>query len=509
MGGLGTTLGYIAGGFEQSRQADLQRQFEDIQNRRAQQFNLLGKLAMDEAVHPDVRQWAIQSAIEGAQAPLSKKWEPKWNDMPVPKGTPQQSFTPPPSPPMQLPGGISLPPPPPQTATLAAQPGHIFMSPQEHTQMMAQRTGQMAGAEAGGTLQSQIGARQAALAGMPPLPPEETAAFTLGVPIAPFMRSVGTGGGFAGELRSQGYQVPSNIKDDQWVDVRQLGGGQTTFTPGAGPGQKAGDNGKLIGPLAYEQQKQSIDLPFYQKKIGMQLAKSLDLQQNAFNLAIQSGALKDADKIYSQNWSDLKQRQGALSLMEQNYQQALLGNQQAMVSLLFNHMGMTSGAVKGTRMNRASVEEAMHSTPWLSGVVAKWFHQDENGDYIFDGLKGGVNLTKPQMEQMMELARDRVAVQRQVLNTMSQAPGFDTSTALPPGVAATGGFTATKQKVKAPPVPPSGGGAPPTPPAQATGSGAAPVVDPYEGRTATGPNGHKIKRTKGQWVDAATGAPIQ
>jgi len=35
------------------------------------------------------------------------------------------------------------------------------------------------------------------------------------------------------------------------------------------------------------------------------------------------------------------------------------------------------------------------------------------------------------------------------------------------------------------------------------------AADPYEGRTATGPNGHKIKYTGGQWIDAATGAAIE
>lgn len=499
MGGFASTLGHVAGGFEQARQADLQRQFEDIQNRRGFQMSLLGKLASDETVHPELRNWAVQTAIEGAQTPLNKNWEPKWKEMPMPSATPAQSFTPPPSPPMQLPGGISLPPAPPQTATLAPQQPNVFMSPTEHTQMLAER----GGAEAGGQLTGQINARRTqyqSLPGFSNLPPETQAVLIGGGSLLPLTRTTGSGGGFAGQLRSQGFDVPANIKDDQWVDMRQMAGGQTTFVPAAGPGQKAGENGQLMGPLAYEQAKQNIDLPFYQKKIGMQLTKSLALQQNAFTLAIQSGALKDADKIYSQNWNDLKQRQGALSLMEQNYQQALQGNQQAMVSLLFNHMGMTSGAVKGTRMNRANIEEAVHSTPWLSGVVAKWFHQDANGDYIFDGLKGGINLTKPQMEQMMELARDRVAVQRQVLDTMSQAPGFDATSALPPGVAAAGGFTATPHKVTPPPAPPNTA-QPPAPPSSGPKQ--------YK-MTATGPNNHKIGSNDGvAWFDVKTGAPVK
>ena len=65
--GASSILGHVATGFEQARQADLQRQFEDIQNRRAQQLSLLGKLASYETVHPDLRNWAVQTAMEGAQ----------------------------------------------------------------------------------------------------------------------------------------------------------------------------------------------------------------------------------------------------------------------------------------------------------------------------------------------------------------------------------------------------------------------------------------------------------
>lgn len=92
--------------------------------------------------------------------------------------------------------------------------------------------------------------------------------------------------------------------------------------------------------------------------------------------------------------------------MHKNLKDALgpKGSQQAMLALLFNHIGMTQGAQKGARINQKSVDEAKASTPWVDAKIAQWFHQDKNGDYIFDGLKGGVTLTKPQMEQMVELA---------------------------------------------------------------------------------------------------------
>lgn len=93
-------------------------------------------------------------------------------------------------------------------------------------------------------------------------------------------------------------------------------------------------------------------------------------------------------------------------------------NQQAMLGLLFNHIGMTQGAQKGARINQKSVDEAKASTPWLDAKIAEWFHQDQNGDYIFDGLKGGINLTKPQMEQMVELADEGVKTFKDNLDTI-------------------------------------------------------------------------------------------
>lgn len=84
------------------------------------------------------------------------------------------------------------------------------------------------------------------------------------------------------------------------------------------------------------------------------------------------------------------------------------GNQQAELGLLFNHIGMTQGAQKGARINQKSVDEAKASAPWIDSFVAKSFHQDQNGEYVFDGVKGGVNLTPEQMKQMVELADEGV-----------------------------------------------------------------------------------------------------
>ncbi len=166
MGGFTNVLGHAAAGFEEARQIDQQRQFEDAQARRKQHLDILGRLAADDSLHPDLRNWAMQEALTGAQAPYDKKWEPGYKNMPAPPAgggkqitQPTQSFTPPapmPTPPTGL--GTTGPPIPQMPATAEftppAQPeyeGYIKSHAaqlQEATQATAALTGAKAGAEA-------------------------------------------------------------------------------------------------------------------------------------------------------------------------------------------------------------------------------------------------------------------------------------------------------------------------------------------------------------------------
>ena len=116
--------------------------------------------------------------------------------------------------------------------------------------------------------------------------------------------------------------------------------------------------------------------------------------------------------------------------MHKNYADALAtGSQQAMLSLVANHIGMTLSAQKGARINQAVWNEAIASAPWVETIAAKWFHRDETGDYIFDGYKGGVTLTKDQMDQMVKLADEKVGTLKdhidrlQAERTQSQGQG--------------------------------------------------------------------------------------
>lgn len=103
--------------------------------------------------------------------------------------------------------------------------------------------------------------------------------------------------------------------------------------------------------------------------------------------------------------------QGAIDrqdTMHKNLADVLKGDQQAMISMVANHIGMTLGAQKGARINQAVWNEAVRSAPWIEVVKSQWFHEDANGDLVFDGYKTGVTLTAEQARQMVRLADEKV-----------------------------------------------------------------------------------------------------
>ena len=84
-----------------------------------------------------------------------------------------------------------------------------------------------------------------------------------------------------------------------------------------------------------------------------------------------------------------------LNRMEKSYTDAAQNhNQQAMLALLTDHIGMTLGLQKGARITKDIINEAAQSQPWLAAIKAKF---DSNG-YL-----SGVNLSPGQMKQMLDL----------------------------------------------------------------------------------------------------------
>jgi hypothetical protein len=92
------------------------------------------------------------------------------------------------------------------------------------------------------------------------------------------------------------------------------------------------------------------------------------------------------------------------AVMQDALARAQNGDQQAMVNLLANHIGMTMGLQKGSRITQAIYNEAMESAPWLQRVEAR---------FDKDGYLSGVVLTPTQMKQMIDLAKVRLDQDKQ------------------------------------------------------------------------------------------------
>ena len=111
----------------------------------------------------------------------------------------------------------------------------------------------------------------------------------------------------------------------------------------------------------------------------------------------QRGAKNDLLKAYQPSLDSAER----LNVMTESYEKAVKDHdQQAMLNLLANHLGMTMGLQKGARMTKDIINEAKNSTPWLQGMTAK---------FDKDGYLSGVTLTPQQMRQMVSLGQERYA----------------------------------------------------------------------------------------------------
>jgi hypothetical protein len=88
-----------------------------------------------------------------------------------------------------------------------------------------------------------------------------------------------------------------------------------------------------------------------------------------------------------------------MNVMTDAYEKAIKDHdQQAMLNLLANHLGMTMGLQKGARMTKDIIHEAQQSQPFLQGIKS---HFDK------DGYLSGVTLSPQQMRQMVNLGQQR------------------------------------------------------------------------------------------------------
>jgi hypothetical protein len=141
----------------------------------------------------------------------------------------------------------------------------------------------------------------------------------------------------------------------------------------------------------FQQRERQIQAQLATAQQRLELARSgQDLSQQRFGLQSREEGLK----VY-QPALDAEQR---LKGMRSSYVDALGGNQQAMVNILMNHIGMTLGDQKGARITKDVIHEAAASLPWLDRVKAK-FDQD--------GVLSGITLSPEQMKQMVDLGEKK------------------------------------------------------------------------------------------------------
>ena len=145
----------------------------------------------------------------------------------------------------------------------------------------------------------------------------------------------------------------------------------------------------------------------------------LQLQRNAIAARFDAGDYVGGRRELNKVKAELVAAQSRMDTMDENATDALNGNQQAMLSLVANHIGMTLGAQKGARITRAVWDEAMQSAQWLDTKIARFFHVDpQTGDRTLLEPLSGVVLTPDQIKQMTQLAHQKVDIlQKTVKNT--------------------------------------------------------------------------------------------
>jgi len=416
MGGLGGLLGHLATGYDQAAQIDKQRAFENEMATRQQAGDFLQKIAMDESVHPDVRNAALQERLNIPNLPITKQYKMDPHKI----GLFRPNLSTPTAPPEQQVGAqgaqvpvFGNPPPAPQMSTPAPPPGDIagtFATPSEQTNILAHRAGAVTGAQLG----AQIGTREKAIqSGASPL--------ALGLPVGSLTRATGTGGGFAKDLRAQGLDVPAQYPDEQWINMREMLGGNS-FTPGTPPSGQYSINAQGKAEPKYQAQveKEQREFGIWHQKNQVQFGQQLAKQQVALQDAVDRGDHAQAVKIHNDAIVTQATAQRRAQIMDQSLADVQAAaaegkpaDQQAMLNILANHVLMTTGAgEKGaTRATQAMFKEAQASAPWLQRVKAKF---DKNG-YLT-----GVTLTPDQMENMVALAHEKVGVMKDNADTIGE-----------------------------------------------------------------------------------------
>jgi hypothetical protein len=400
---------------------------QEIASRAAQREDILKYLhimATDPRVPPEHQQWALQGMQQFVQTDPTKKL-PKLDFTTLPPAQSTRQTT------SQTPAMTLQPPQPPGGAQGPAQ---------------AQTPPQGAGNEVGRAPNGQVNALgQAPAAIAPPQPPQIGGALPpVSLPAGPATTVQNTQqfapGGQPHIMDPAEMQTRGLILPPKPVDAFTLTPGEERFEGGrkvaentqAKPGTKSGfsyergpggeslikenasgrtlseaevnanPEAKAIYDTGEKAVKAANDrADEKQRKTFEQQAKMAETaMDNALKKQDHSAAVKAHDDAFK-DWNDAQNR---VHVMDQNLVKAKQGDQQAMLSLLTNHVGMTQGAQKGARITQAILNEAQSSAPWLQKVEAK---------FSPDGYLSGVTLTPEQMDQMVGLAHEKADIAKQ------------------------------------------------------------------------------------------------
>jgi hypothetical protein len=112
-------------------------------------------------------------------------------------------------------------------------------------------------------------------------------------------------------------------------------------------------------------------------------------------------------------YDDYNQAVTRQTVMVNSLPEALAGNQQAQINIVANHLGMTAGIQKGSRINQSLWDEAMTSAPWLDVFLSRFSYVDQaTGEHVFTGPLSGVHIPSEALKQMVQLSYDRVNAQK-------------------------------------------------------------------------------------------------
>ena len=151
---------------------------------------------------------------------------------------------------------------------------------------------------------------------------------------------------------------------------------------------------------AMEDQKEGNreDLEDKKQTGRMQLQMARSRAQAAMTRMRQT--MKSIPGPVAKSFDSFQDSQSRMDVMQDAYEKATKkGDQQAMLNLLANHLGMTMGLQKNSRITRDIIREAQESGYLTERIEA---HFDK------DGYMTGVVLTPRQMEQMVDLAETRL-----------------------------------------------------------------------------------------------------